>query len=138
MSGGLSASLLLLELLELLLESSPGSLGGGVVGNGWSSAAEFLAGAGAGALGESGGLAGFVASPGNGNCSETDGCFASAGGGVQGLEAVCEDVWPGFWLAAGHGGAGGVCCGLVWARAAVESATTASSARDGERIAIRS
>jgi len=128
---------LLEELLELLLESSPGSLGGRLVGNGWSSAAEFLAGAGAGASGESGGLAGFVASPGNGNCSETDGCFAFEAGGVQGLEVVCEDAWLGFWLAAGHVGAGGVCCGLVWARAAVESATTASSTRNGERIAIR-
>ena len=130
MSGGLSESLLLElleELLELLLESSPGSLGGAVVGNGWSSAAEA-----------SGELAGFVASPGNGNCSETEGFVASAAGGVQGLEVVCDGVWLGFWLAAGHGGAGGVCCGLVWARAAVESATTASSARDGERIAIRS
>jgi hypothetical protein len=39
MSEGVSESLLLellesLELLELLLELSPGSLGGGVVGNG--------------------------------------------------------------------------------------------------------
>lgn len=94
MSVGLSESLLLEELLELLLESSPGSLGGRLVGNGWSSAAEFLAGA--GASGESGGWAGLVASPGNGNCSETDGCFASAAGGVQGLEVVCEDAWLGF------------------------------------------
>jgi hypothetical protein len=97
MSGGVSESLLLellellellLELLELLLESSPGSLGGGVVGNGWSVAAEFFAGAGPGASGESTGDAGFAASPGNGNCSATEGLFVPAAGGVQGLEGA--------------------------------------------------
>ncbi len=90
MSEELSVSLLLeLELLELLLESSPGSVGGAVVGNGWSSAAEFFAGAG---VGESGGAAGLLGSPGKGNCSATDGFFVSAGG-VQGLVEVCEDGW---------------------------------------------
>jgi len=87
--GSVSSLLELLELLELLLESSPGSLGGGAVGNGCSSAAEFLAGV---ATGESGALAaGLLGSPGNGNCSATDGFFASEAGGVQGLEAACDD-----------------------------------------------
>jgi len=91
MSGGVSVSPLL-ELLELLeLESSPGSLGGAAVGNGWSVSAEFLVGAG---LAESGGVAaGLLGSPGNGNCSEMDGFFASDAGGVQGLEVVCGDGW---------------------------------------------
>ena len=84
MSGEVSESLLLelLELLELLLESSRGSLGGRAVGNGWSAAAEPLAGTGAVA---SGVTVGLLASSGNGNCSETDGFVASAAGGVQGL-----------------------------------------------------
>ncbi len=112
MSGGVSESLLLLELLELLLElllesSSPGSLGAAVVGNGWSSAAEFLAGAG---LGESGGAAGLLGSPGKGNCSETEGLVALAAGGVHGLEGVCGD-W--FWFGTGHGASGGVWGALV-------------------------
>jgi hypothetical protein len=89
---GLGAALgsLLLEL-ELLLESSPGSLGGDCVGNGcWVAASEgvvvvFVAG-----LGESGGVtgwAGLAGSPGNGNCSAgEDGFFAAgAGCGGQGL-----------------------------------------------------
>jgi hypothetical protein len=111
MSGGVSESLLLLELLELLLElllesSSPGSLGGAVVGNGWSSAAEFLAG-----LGGSGVAAGLLGSPGKGNCSETEGLVALAAGGVHGLGAVCGDDW--FWFGAGHGASGGAWGALV-------------------------
>jgi hypothetical protein len=92
MSGGLSESLLLeLELLlEELPELSPGSLGGGVVGNGLSVAAGFLAGAGPGA---SGVLAGLVGSPGNGNCSAVEGLIVSAAGGVQGLGGGGEDGW---------------------------------------------
>ena len=93
MSEGVS-SLLLLELLELLLdelpELSPGSLGGGVVGKGWSAAAGLLAGTGAGASGE---LAGLAGSPGNGNCSAVEGLVVSAAGGVQGLAGVCGDGW---------------------------------------------
>jgi len=69
-----------LELL-LLLESSPGSLGGGCVGNGcWAAASEGVV----VGLGESGGFAGLAGSPGNGNCSAADGFFA-AGAGGQGL-----------------------------------------------------
>ncbi len=77
-----------LELELLLLESSPGSLGGGCVGNGcWAAASDgvvvvFVVG-----LGESGGVFGLLGSPGNGNCSAAeDGFFvAGAGGGGQGL-----------------------------------------------------
>jgi hypothetical protein len=92
-SGGLSESLLL-ELLELLLDElppeSPGSLGGGVVGNGLSVAAGLLAGAGPGA---SGVLADLAGSPGNGNCSAVEGLFVPAAGGVQGLGGGGEDGW---------------------------------------------
>lgn len=79
----LELELELLELLELL----PGSRGGGVVGNGCSVAAA------AGvvvdpeeAAGASGGFAGLVGSPGNGNCSAVEGWLAAGAGGVQGLE----------------------------------------------------
>ena len=73
-------SLLLLPLL-LLLESSPGRAGAGVVGKGCSDAAEE------GVVvepGESGGgVAGFAGVPGNGNCSAVEGFFAG-GHGVDG------------------------------------------------------
>jgi hypothetical protein len=141
MSEGVSESpplLELLELLELLLESSPGSLGGGVVGNGWSVSAEFLAaGAGLGASGELGGLAGLEGSPGNGNCSAGEGLFAFAVGGVHGLEVLAGADWAWFWFPAGHGAAGGACWGLVCARAAAENTKTASRARDLGQVAIR-
>jgi hypothetical protein len=84
--------------LELLLESSPGSLGGGCVGKGcWVAASEgvvvvFVEGLGESAgvvegVGESGGFLGLLGSPGNGNCSAVeDGFFvAGAGDGGQGL-----------------------------------------------------
>jgi len=82
--------------LELLLESSPGSLGGGCVGNGcWAAASDgvvvvFVAGLGESGgvegLGESGGFFGLLGSPGNGNCSAAeDGFFAAGAGGGQGL-----------------------------------------------------
>jgi hypothetical protein len=64
--------------LELLLESSPGSLGAGVVGNGCSSAAEEGVAVELGASG--GGVAGFAGVPGNGNCSATEGFFVCGGG----------------------------------------------------------
>jgi hypothetical protein len=77
--------LLLPLLLLLLLESSPGRAGAGVVGKGCSAAAED------GLVvepGESGGaaagVAGFAAAPGNGNCSAADGFFAGCGHGVDG------------------------------------------------------
>jgi hypothetical protein len=73
--------------LELLLESSPGSLGGGCVGNGCCAAASE------GLVvepGESGGAAGFAGWPGKGNCSATDGFLAAAGGG-QGLAVWSVD-----------------------------------------------
>jgi hypothetical protein len=64
--------------LELLLESSPGSLGGGCEGNGcWVAASEGVVVAGAG---ESGGFLGLLDSPGNGNCSATDGFLAAPSG----------------------------------------------------------
>jgi hypothetical protein len=55
------------------------------VGNGcWAAAsAGLVVGLGVG-LGESGGFAGLLVSPGNGNCSAADGFFA-AGAGGQGL-----------------------------------------------------
>ena len=91
MSGGVSS--LPPELLELLLEEllleSPGSLGGGVVGNGLSVAAGLLDGTGAGASGE---LVGLAGSPGNGNCSAAEGLVVSAAGGVQGLAGVWDCV----------------------------------------------
>jgi len=88
--------------LELLLESSPGSLGGGCVGNGcWAAASEGVVVLGLGesggveglgesggveGLGESGGFFGLLGSPGNGNCSAAeDGFFAAGAGGGQGL-----------------------------------------------------
>jgi hypothetical protein len=75
-------SLLLLPLL--LLESSPGRAGAGVVGKGCSVAADE----GVVAPGESGGgvagVAGFAGAPGNGNCSAVDGFFAGGGHGVDG------------------------------------------------------
>ena len=89
----LGSSLLELEL-ELLLESSPGSLGGGCVGNGcWAAASDGVVFAGPGesgglvdGLGESGGLAGLAGLPGNGNCSAAEaGFFAAGAGGGQGL-----------------------------------------------------
>jgi hypothetical protein len=83
--------------LELLLESSPGSLGGGWVGNGcWAAASEgavvlFVAGPGESGVvvegdGASGEVFGLLGSPGNGNCSAAeDGFFVARAGGVQGL-----------------------------------------------------
>ena len=81
--------------LELLLESSPGSLGGGCVGNGcWAAASDGVVVLGLGEsggvveeLGASGGFFGLLGSPGNGNCSAAeDGFFAAgAAGGAQGL-----------------------------------------------------
>ena len=67
-----------LEELELLLESSPGSLGGGAVGKGCSVAASDGVDLG---LGESGGFAGLAATPGNGNCSAVEGFLAGAAAG---------------------------------------------------------
>src|SRR5882757_9505764 len=83
----------LLELLELLLESSPGSLGDGWVGNGcWAAASAgvivFGAGESGGVLegaGDSGGVLGLVVSPGNGNCSAAEAGFLAAGAGGQGF-----------------------------------------------------
>jgi len=96
LGAGLGSSPLELELL--LLESSPGSLGGGCVGNGcWAAASDGVvvvfvvglgeSGGGVAGLGESGGVFGLLGSPGNGNCSAAeDGFFAAGvGGGGQGL-----------------------------------------------------
>lgn len=80
--------MLLLELELLLLESSPGSFGGGCVGNGCCAAASE--GVVAPGVGESGGVAGLAVWPGKGNCSAVD--FLAAGG--QGLV-----VWSGVWVA---------------------------------------
>jgi hypothetical protein len=114
--------------LELLLESSPGSLGADVVGNGCSSAAEEGV---VVELGESGGGdAGFVGAPGNGNCSAAEGFFV-CGGGEHGA-AGCGAFWP----EAGHG-ADGFCAGAVCAWQAAETRNTASNARILEPIAIR-
>jgi hypothetical protein len=119
--------------LELLLESSPGSLGAGAVGKGCSSAADFgvlLVG-----LGESGGGGvDLLGAPGNGNCSAADGAFAPAGG-VQGLVAW---FWVWVWLGSGHGGGGGFWVGVVWARQAVEKKNAASMTRDLASMAIYS
>jgi hypothetical protein len=94
--AGLGSSPLELEL-ELLVESSPGSLGGGCVGNGcWVAASDGVVVVGLGesggavdGLGESGGLAdlaGLAGSPGNGNCSAAEvGFFAAGAGGGQGF-----------------------------------------------------
>jgi hypothetical protein len=80
--------------LELLLESSPGSLGGGCVGNGcWVAASDGVVVLGLGesggaleGLGESGGLFDLLGSPGNGNCSAVEAGFLAAGaGGGQGF-----------------------------------------------------
>ena len=84
--------------LELLLESSPGSLGGGCVGNGcWVAASDGVvvvgrdesglgASGGVEGLGELGGFFGLVASPGNGNCSAAEaGFFAVGACGGQGF-----------------------------------------------------
>jgi hypothetical protein len=88
--AALGSSLLELEL-ELLLESSPGSLGGGCEGNGcWVAASEGVVVLGVGesggvleGLGESGGFLGLLGAPGNGNCSAAEVGFFAAGG--QGL-----------------------------------------------------
>jgi len=82
-AAGLSGSSPLeLELELLLVESSPGSFGGGCVGNGCFAAASagVVDGLGVG-VGESGGVAGLADWPGNGNCSAAD----FLGAGVQGL-----------------------------------------------------
>ena len=92
MAAALGSSVPELEL-ELLLESSPGSLGGGCVGNGcWVAASDGVVVLGLGAsgglegLGESGGFLGLLGSPGNGNCSAVEAGFFAAGvGGGQGL-----------------------------------------------------
>jgi hypothetical protein len=80
--------------LELLLESSPGSLGGGCVGNGcWVAASDGVVvverdesglgeSGGVEGLGESGGLFGLLASPGNGNCSAAEAGFLAVGTGA--------------------------------------------------------
>ena len=96
--SGTSGSGALPEPELLLLESSPGSLGAGSVGNGCSSAADFGVVVG---LGESGGGVDLLGVPGNGNCSAADVFFASGGGGGQGL-VLCVCVWFG----SGHGGGG--------------------------------
>jgi hypothetical protein len=96
-SAGLALGSSPLELELLLLESSPGSLGGGCVGNGcWVAASEGVVVVGLGesggvveGLGESGGFFDLLGSPGNGNCSAAeDGFFVLGAGGGQGL-AVC-------------------------------------------------
>jgi len=122
-SSGAAAGSSLPELELLLLESSPGSLGGGSVGNGCCEAASEGVVVG---LGESGGGAGLAGVPGKGNCSAVD--FLAAGGGVQGL-VVWSEVGAGVWFGAGQGVAGGFCGGVVCAKPATESAEAASSAR---------
>jgi hypothetical protein len=67
---------------ELPPESSPGIFGGGAVGNGCWSAAE---GAVVEGVGELGGGAGLLGSPGNGNCWAVDGLLVSGGGAGQGF-----------------------------------------------------
>ena len=67
--------------LELLLESSPGSFGGGCVGKGCRAAADDGAVEGAGESGATG----FAFSPGNGNFSTAEGLFASGAEGEQGF-----------------------------------------------------
>jgi hypothetical protein len=127
--SGTSGSAALPEPELLLLESSPGSLGAGSVGNGCSSAADFGVVVG---LGESGGGADLLGVPGNGNCSAADGFFTSGAGGEQGL-VVCVCVWFG----SGHGGGGVFWVGEVWAREAAEKNSAASRARDVVEMAIR-
>jgi hypothetical protein len=117
------------ELL-LLLESSPGSLGAGVVGKGCSSAAEegFVV-----RLGESGGgvegVEGFAELPGKGNCSAGEGFFA------DGVEEHGAAGWDVFWPEAGHG-ASGFCVGVVCAWQAAEKRTAVSSARIFRPVAM--
>ena len=126
-SGSGAAALPEPELL--LLESSPGSLGAGSVGKGCSSAADFGVVVG---LGESGGGVDLLGVPGNGNCSATDGFFASGAGAGHGL-VFCVCVWFG----SGHGGGGVVCVDEVWARQAADKNSAASRARDVVKMAIR-
>jgi len=83
--SGTSGSVPPLEL-ELLPESSPGSFGAVVEGNGCSSAAEEGDVPGFGESG--GGVAGFAGAPGNGNCSAVEGFFAGGEHGVVGWDAV--------------------------------------------------
>jgi hypothetical protein len=115
------------ELLLLLLESSPGSLGAGAVGKGCSSAAEvgFVVG-----LGESGGgvveVEGFAGLPGKGNCSEAEGFFAGEHGAAG---------WDVLWPGAGHG-AGEFCAGVVCAWQAAEKRSAASDVRIFGPVAI--
>jgi hypothetical protein len=73
LSSGVALGSSLLELELLLLESSPGSLGGGCVGNGCCVAASEGVVVG---LGESGGAAGLAGLPGKGNCSAAVGFLA--------------------------------------------------------------
>jgi len=97
-SGTASGSALPEE--ELLLESSPGSFGAGVVGKGCCSAAEEGVVPG---LGESGGgVEDFAGLPGNGNCSAGEGFFVDEGGEHG------ADGWDVVWSWDGHG-AGVVC-----------------------------
>jgi hypothetical protein len=124
-SGGpMSVPSLGSALLELL-ESSPGSLGGGCVGKGcWVAASEGVV----DGAGESGGGAGLVC-PGKGNCSAVDGFFAGGVDGGQGLV-----VWSCVWFGVGQGVAGGFWAGADWtgadwAKLAVESRSAAMSAR---------
>jgi hypothetical protein len=123
--GGLES-----ELLLLLLESSPGSLGAGVVGKGCSSAAEegFVVG-----LGESGGgvveVEGFAGLPGKGNCSAVEGFFAEVG------EEHGAAGWDVLWPEAGHG-AGEFWAGVVWAWQAADRKIAANVARILEPVAM--
>ena len=140
--AAVGSSLLELEL-ELLLESSPGGLGGGCVGNGcWAAASEGvvvlgLAGLGESGgvlegLGESGGFLGLLVSPGNGNCSAAEVGFLAAGG--QGL-ADGSGGLPVVWFGAGQGAGVGFCVD-VWARQEAERSKATWSARVMGSIAI--
>jgi hypothetical protein len=114
-----------LELL-LLLESSPGSFGGSWVGKGcWAAAEEGLLPDVVEGLGESGAGAVLAGSPGNGNCSEGDDFLLSgvvgahgfaAGSGFADWSALWPPDWLGAGLGAGHGLAGAVREGVVWAK----------------------
>ena len=75
--AGVALGSSLLELELLLLDSSPGSFGGGCVGNGCCAAASAGVTVGTGELG---GVVDLGTSPGKGCSSAADGFFASGGG----------------------------------------------------------
>ena len=113
----------LLELLPLLGSASPGK------GNCLFESTFGMAGLGASGSVESGGLAGWLDSPGNGNCSAAEAGLLPLDGGGQfavqaGLFLVADGLSAGFWV------------GAFWAAHAAVSVATVNRTRSVVLTAI--